>query len=149
MATTVRDLMRKNVFTIRDTASIQNSAKEMDNRKVSSLLVVDRNGKAKGLITERDLVRKVCIKNVRTSEVKNKQVMSSPLITINSTSSPSVAADLMLKHNVRHLLVVDENSEDNEKPIGMITPLDFTKYQEYLRDDENKESIEMILEYYI
>lgn len=149
MTTTVSDLMRKNVFTIRDTASIQNSAKEMNNRKVSSLLVVDRNGKAKGLITERDLVRKVCIKNVRTSEVKNKQVMSSPLITINSTSSPSVAADLMLKHNVRHLLVVDENSEDIEKPIGMITPLDFTKYEEFLRDDENKESIEMILEYYI
>jgi CBS domain-containing protein len=149
MTTTVSDLMRKNVFTIRDTASIQNSAKKMNNRKVSSLLVVDRNGKAKGLITERDLVRKACIKNVRTSEVKNKQVMSSPLITINSTSSPSVAADLMLKHNVRHLLVVDENSEDNGKPIGMITPLDFTKYEEYLRDDENKESIEMILEYYI
>ena len=121
----------------------------MNNRKVSSLLVEDRNGKAKGLITERDLVRKVCIKNVRTNEVKNKQVMSSPLITINSTSSPSVAADLMLKHNVRHLLVVDENSEDNGKPIGIITPLDFTKYEEYLRDDENKESIEMILEYYI
>jgi CBS domain-containing protein len=149
MTTTVSDLMRKNVFTIRETASIQNSAKEMNNKKVSSLLVVDRNGKAKGLITERDLVRKVCIKNVRTSEVKNKQVMSSPLITINSTSSPSVAADLMLKHNVRHLLVVDENSEDNGKPIGIITPLDFTKYEEYLRDDENKESIEMILEYYI
>ena len=70
MTTTVSDLMRKNVFTIRDIASIQNSAKEMNNRKVSSLLVVDRNGKAKGLITERDLVRKVCIKNVRTSEVK-------------------------------------------------------------------------------
>jgi CBS domain-containing protein len=149
MTTTVNDLMRKNVFTIRDTASIQNSAKEMNNRKVSSLLVVDRNGKVKGLITERDLVRKVCIKNVRTSEVKNNQVMTSPLITINSTSSPSVAADLMLKHNVRHLLVVDENSEDNEKPIGIITPLDFTKYEEFLRDDENKESIEMILEYYI
>ena len=149
MTTTVRDLMRKNVFTIRDTASIQNTAKEMNNKKVSSLLVVDRNGKAKGLITERDLVRKVCIKNVRTSEVKNKQVMSSPLITINSTSSVSVTADLMLKHNVRHLLVVDENSEDNGKPIGIITPLDFTKYEEYLRDDENKESIEMILEYYI
>ena len=149
MTTTVTDLMRKNVFTIRDTASIQDTAKEMNNKKVSSLLVVDRNGKAKGLITERDLVRKVCINNVRTSEVKNEQVMSSPLITINSLSSPSVAADLMLKHNVRHLLVVDENSEDNRKPIGMITPLDFTKYEEYLRDDENKESIETILEYYI
>lgn len=149
MTTTVSDVMRKNVFTIKESASIQNTAKEMTDKKVSSLLVVDRNGKAKGLITERDLVRKACIKNVRMSEVKNKEVMSSPLIMIGSTSSPSVAADLMLKHNVRHLLVVDENSKDINKPIGIITPLDFTKYKEYLRDDENKESIEMILEYYI
>ncbi len=75
--------------------------------------------------------------------------MSSPLITIDAKSLPSTAADLMLKHNVRHLLVVDENSEDTRKLIGMITPLDFIKYGEYLRDDEDKESIEMILEYYI
>jgi CBS-domain-containing membrane protein len=75
--------------------------------------------------------------------------MSSPLITIDAKASPSIAADLMLKHNVRHLLVVDEDSEDTSKLIGMITPLDFTKYEEYLRDDENKESIETILEYYI
>jgi CBS domain-containing protein len=38
--------------------------------------------------------------------------MSSPLITISSTSSPSEAADMMLQHNVRHLLVVD-NSGNN------------------------------------
>jgi CBS domain-containing protein len=149
MTTTVSDLMRKNIFAIVESASIQNSAKEMNDKKVSSLLVVDRNGKPTGLITERDLVRKVCIKNVRTSEVKNKEVMSSPLITIDAKASPSIAADLMLKHNVRHLLVVDEDSEDTSKIIGMITPLDFTKYEEYLRDDENKESIETILEYYI
>jgi CBS domain-containing protein len=149
MTTAVSDLMRKNIFTIEESASIQNSAKEMNDKKVSSLLVVDRNGKPTGLITERDLVRKVCIKNVRTSEVKNKEVMSSPLITIDAKASPSIAADLMLKHNVRHLLVVDQDSEDTSKLIGMITPLDFTKYEEYLRDDENKESIETILEYYI
>jgi CBS domain-containing protein len=149
MTTTVSDLMRKNIFAIEESASIQNSAKEMNDKKVSSLLVVDRNGKPTGLITERDLVRKVCIENVRTSEVKNKEVMSSPLITIDAKGSPSIAADLMLKHNVRHLLVVDEDSEDTSKLIGMITPLDFTKYEEYLRDDENKESIETILEYYI
>jgi predicted transcriptional regulator len=75
--------------------------------------------------------------------------MSAPLITINSKSSPSIAADLMLRNNVRHLLVVDDNSKNASKPIGIITPLDFTKYEEYLRDDEDKESIEMILEYYI
>jgi CBS domain-containing protein len=149
MTTTVSDLMRKNVFTIEESASIQNSAMKMRDKKVSSLLVVDSDGKPIGLVTERDLVRKVCSNDVRTSEVKNKDIMSSPLITIDSKSSPSIAADLMLKHNVRHLLVVDGNSKDTTKLIGMITPLDFTKYEEYVRDDENKENIEMILEYYI
>jgi hypothetical protein len=47
------------------------------------------------------------------------------------------------------LLVIDDKSGDINKPIGMITPLDFTKYQEYTRDDEHKDAIEEILEYYI
>jgi hypothetical protein len=63
--------------------------------------------------------------------------------------SASIAADLMLKNNVRHLLVIDEKSNDVNKPIGMVTPLDFTKVGEYSRDYEDKNSIEMILEYYI
>jgi len=149
MTTTVSDLMRKNVFTIKESDTIQNSAMKMKDNKVSSLLVVDSGGKPTGLVTERDLVRKVCINDVRTTEVKNKEIMSTPLITIDSKSSPSIAADLMLKHNVRHLLVVDGNSKDASKLVGMVTPLDFTKYEEYVRDDEDKESIEMILEYYI
>lgn len=55
--------------------------------------------------------------------------MSSPLITIDSKSSPSVAADMMLQTNVRHLLVVDDAKYDINKPIGIVTPLDFTKYE--------------------
>jgi CBS domain-containing protein len=121
----------------------------MKDKKVSSLLVLDRDGKPIGLVTERDLVRKACIDDVRTSEVTNKEIMSSPLITIDSKSSPSLAADLMLKYNVRHLLVIDDKSDDMNRPVGMITPLDFTKYQEYTRGDEDKDSIEKILEYYI
>jgi CBS domain-containing protein len=75
--------------------------------------------------------------------------MSFPLITINSNSSPSIAADMMLQNNVRHLLVVDNDDKSSlNKPIGIITPLDFTKYQEYTNDEE-KDSIEKILEYYI
>ena len=149
MTITVGDLMRKKVDTIEETASIQETAKKMKDKKVSSLLVLDINGKPIGLVTERDLVRKVCINDVRTSEVTNQGIMSSPLITIDSNSSPSTAADMMLRHNVRHLLVIDDNSVDINKPIGMVTPLDFTKYQEYTRDGEHKDAIEEILEYYI
>ena len=149
MTLAVSDLMRKKVDTIEETASIQETAKKMKDEKVSSLLVLDRDGKPIGLVTERDLVRKVCVDDVRTSEVTNKEIMSSPLITIDSKSSPSSAADLMLKYNVRHLLVIDDKSDDINRPVGMITPLDFTKYQEYTRDDEDKDNIEKILEYYI
>lgn len=149
MTTTVNDLMRKRVDTIEEAASIQETAKKMADKKVSSLLVLDRDGKPIGLVTERDIVRKVCINNVRTGEVKNKEIMSFPLITIDSRSSPSIAADTMLRCNVRHLIVIDDKSADANKPVGMITPLDFTKYQEYTRDDEDKETIEKILEYYI
>ena len=65
MTTTVSDLMRKNVFTIKESASIQNSAKKMKDKKVSSLLVLDKDDKPIGLVTERDIVRKVCINDVR------------------------------------------------------------------------------------
>lgn len=149
MTTTVSDVMRKRLDTVEEGASIQETAKKMRDKNVSSLLVVDTEGKPKGLVTERDIVRKVCINNVRVGEVTNKEIMSYPLITIDSKSSTSIAADTMLRCNVRHLIVVDETSTDISKPIGMLTPLDFTKYEEYTRNGEERESVEKILEYYI
>ena len=75
--------------------------------------------------------------------------MPSPLITISSRPSPSEAADMMLQHNVRHLLVVDNtsNNDDVNTPVGIITPLDFTRYQGDI-DNKDKDAIEKILEYY-
>jgi CBS domain-containing protein len=146
MNMTVRDIMRKKLETIEEMASVQEAAKKMKDKNVSSLVVVDEKGKPQGLLTERDLVRKICIDDIHTSTVTNKEIMSSPLITINSQSLPSIAADMMLQNNVRHLLVVDDKY-DVKKPIGIITPLDFTRYQEYT--DNYKDAIEKILEYYI
>ena len=121
----------------------------MKDKNVSSLVVVDVNGKPQGLVTERDLVRKVCINDIRTSTITNKEIMSSPIIAIKHDSSPSEAADMMLQYNIRHLLVVHNTNNDlNNNPIGILTPLDFTRYQEYANDNE-KDSIEKILEYYI
>jgi CBS domain-containing protein len=146
MNMTVRDIMRKKLQTIEEMASVQEAAKKMKDKNVSSLVVVDEKGKPQGLVTERDLVRKICIDDVHTSTVTNKEIMSSPLITIDPQSLPSIAADMMLQNNVRHLLVVDDKYDVN-KPIGIITPLDFTRYQEYT--DNYKDAIEKILEYYI
>ena len=149
MTDTVRDLMRKKIETIEESASVQEAAKKMKEKNISSLVVADKNGKPQGLITERDLVRKICIRDVYTSKIINKEIMSSPLITIESKSLPSEAVDVMLQNNVRHLLVIDNESfEDVNKPIGIITPLDFTKSQGYEGSDDS-DTIEKLLEYYI
>jgi CBS domain-containing protein len=149
MTNTVRDLMRKKLVTIKESASVQEAANKMKEKNVSSLVVVDGNGRPVGLITERDLVRKICINDIHTSKVINKDIMSSPLITVKSKSLTSEAVDIMLQNNVRHLLVIDnESSEDVNKPIGIITPLDFTRSQGYAGSDDNN-TIEKLLEYYI
>lgn len=148
MTTTVRDIMRKNLYTIGESASIQDTAKIMNENNVSSLLILDKYGKPAGLVTERDLVRKVCIKDLRTSQVTNKEIMSAPLITIDCKDSPWAAVDLMLQYKVRHLLVIDNESVDSTKPVGITTSRDLIRYEEFTRDDERKD-LEMILEYYI
>jgi signal-transduction protein with cAMP-binding, CBS, and nucleotidyltransferase domain len=149
MKGTVGDFMRKNLITIEESASVQEAANKMKDKNVSSLVVIDEISRPLGLITERDLVRKVCTQGVSTGKLMNKEIMSSPLIAIESKSSASEAVDMMLKNNVRHLLVVDsKSSEGLNKPIGIVTPLDFTKSEGYAGSDEN-DTIEKLLEYYI
>ena len=141
--------MRKKLVTIEESSSVQESANRMKDKNVSSLIVVDTNGRPLGLITERDLVRKVCIHDVSASEIINRDIMSSPLISIESESSQSEAVDIMLQNNVRHLLVVDnESSENVNKPIDIVTPLDFTRSEGYEGSDDN-DTIEKLLVYYI
>jgi CBS domain-containing protein len=153
MATTLRDIMRKRPETIDDSASVQDAAKKMRDKDVSSLIVVDRDGRPQGLVTERDLVTKICVDDTFTSAITNKQIMSVPLITIDSTSTPAIAADTMLRCNVRHLLVIDDkNNNDKSDPkhfVGIITPLDFARYEEFPNDEVGKDEIERMLEYYI
>jgi CBS domain-containing protein len=147
--TTVSDFMRKKIETIGESDSVQESARKMKEKNVSSLLVVDKDGNPKGLITERDLVRKACINDIHLSTVTNRELMSSPLIIIDSKESPSIAADLMLQNNIRHLLVVDKSTSNADRPIGILTPLDFTRYQEFENEDVDKDDIAKILEYYL
>ncbi len=145
MTLTISDIIKKELETIEEMTSVQEAAKKMKDKKVSSLVVVDTDGKPLGLVTERDLVTKVCINDIHTSTVRTREIMSSPLITINSSSSPSAAAQMMLKNNIRHLLVLDDKSNAN-KPIGIVTPLNFTRYREYTAD-EDTEAIKAVLNY--
>jgi len=137
-------MMTKELETIEESSSIQDAAKRMRDTNVSSLVVVDRGGKPRGIVTERDIVRKACVNDVSTSKVANKEVMSSRLITIDPDSSASTAVDIMLRNNIRHLLVVDK--DNTEKPIGMITPLDLR--DEEFTDEGLRDAIEELSMYY-
>ena len=148
MQITVDEIMSTKIETIEEFASVQEGALKMEDKNKSSLIVIDSFGKPKGLVTERDLVRKICVKDISPSKVMIKEIMSLPLITINPNESLSSAIDMMLQHNIRHLLVVDNKTEMN-KPLGIVTPRDLTRYQEFTRDDTNKDTMVKILEYYI
>jgi CBS domain-containing protein len=144
MTITVSDMMTKRLETIEESSSIQDAAKKMRDTNVSSLLVIDSEGKSCGIVTERDIVRKACVNDVSTSKVTNKEIMSPKLITIDSDSSASTAVDIMLLNNIRHLLVVDKDNA--RKPIGMITPLDLR--EEEFTDEGLRDAIGELSTYY-
>ena len=146
----IGEIMTKKLETIAISNSAQEAAKKMRDKNVSSLLVIDNsnnnNSKPIGIVTERDLVRKVCVNDASSKHTVVQEITSSPLITIDAISSVEVAADVMAQNKVRHLLVVENN--DVNKPLGIITPGDFTDYlKENLNiDDVNAKIIESIKE---
>ena len=147
-AISIGGLMTERLKTIESSSTAQEASKKMRDNNISSLVVVDNknNNKPIGIVTERDLVRKVCVNDANSSKMLIKNIMSSPLVTIDSMSSVEVAADIMSQNKVRHLLVVEENTDttnsDNDdynitRPLGIITPSDFVGYlKENLNIDE-------------
>ena len=127
----VGELMTQKLETIGTSSSSQEASKKMRDNNVSSLVVIDdSNNKPIGIVTERDLVRKVCVNdtssNSSSSKMLIKNIMSSPLVTIDATLSVEAAADAMIQNKVRHLLVVENN--DINRPLGIVTPTDFVGY---------------------
>jgi CBS domain-containing protein len=126
MTQSIAEIMTEKLETIIITGSAQDAAKKMSDKDVSSLVVTDNNNKPVGIITERDLVRKVSVNDVNSSNVLIKDILSSPLVTIDSKLTIEGAADTMVNNKVRHLLVVDNNNIN--RPIGVITATDFASY---------------------
>jgi signal-transduction protein with cAMP-binding, CBS, and nucleotidyltransferase domain len=132
--------MTQKLVTIAASNSAQEAAIKMRENDTSSLVVIDENNKAVGIVTERDLVTRVCVHGESSKTAKLEQVMSSPVVTIDALSSVEVAADIMTQNGVRHLLVAED--EDISKPLGIISTSDFVKYlRENLKMDGSKGAI--------
>ncbi len=120
-ATPIVEIMSKEPVTIIPEASVEEAATMMKDRDVGSLLVVSGD-KPSGIVTERDLVEKVVAQDRRPSEVKVKEVMSSPVQTIGPYHEVLEAARIMADLKIRRLAVVEEGNV-----VGLITEKDILR----------------------
>ena len=106
----VKDVMSSPVVTLDEGATSNKVANFMDENKLGCLIVTNKTGKPVGIITERDLVIRVLAKNLKPDAVKAKEIMTSPLVTIEPEATISEAARRMSRLNIRRLGVIYKGS---------------------------------------
>jgi CBS domain-containing protein len=145
MPTSIGEIMTQKLETVDPSNTAQEAAKRMADKNVSSLVVIDKAAKPIGIVTERDLVRQVCVNDASSSAVIIHHIMSSPLVTIDANSSVEEAADIMIQNKVRHLLVVSENGN---RALGILTSSNFTSYlkEKLNMDDVNARILQSLAE---
>ncbi|MCV0431717.1 CBS domain-containing protein [Nitrosopumilus sp.] len=114
---TIADVMTKSVISVDSTMTINEAAKMMEDAKVGAVIVTEDNLPV-GIITDRDFSVKVAAHAYQITDPV-KQIMSTPLFSINSDESVRMAADLMHERGIRKLPVVDD-----DEIVGIITATD-------------------------
>jgi len=85
-------------------------------------LLVTRHGKDVGILTAGDIISKVIAKKDNPETIKVKEIMSTPIVTADRKIIAEDAIRMMVKNNVRRLLITD-----NEEIVGIFTTSDITK----------------------
>ena len=114
---TVADIMTKSVISVDSSITINESAKMMEDAKVGAIIVMENNLPV-GIVTDRDFAVKVAAHAYQIASPV-KQIMSTPLFTINLDESVRTAADLMHERGIMKLPVIED-----EKVVGIITARD-------------------------
>ena len=113
----IGDVMTKSVISVDAALTINETAKMMEDAKVGAVIVMEDNVPV-GIVTDRDFSVKVAAHAYQITEPV-KQIMSSPLFSINSDESVRIAADLMHERKIRKLPVIDDGNV-----VGIITATD-------------------------
>ena len=114
----VRDVMTRTVVTATPDMSAAQAGKKMVENRVGSVIIV-KDGRPVGIVTESDMVAKVIFKNVKPSSIKLEQLMSKPLITTKSSDDIHEAVLMMAQKKIRRLPVID-----GDELVGIITDAD-------------------------
>jgi len=118
----VDDFMNRNIIKIKSGQTGLDAAIFMTKNKVSSLLVVN-NDNIVGIITEKDLIRKVVALNQNINTVTVESFMSSPILYIKSNSTLRECVLMMKENKVNHLVV-----SSNDQVLGIITLSDILPF---------------------
>ena len=105
----VKDVMAYPAITEDEDAAVAKISKGMKMSGIGSV-VITKDDEPVGIVTDRDIVTKVIMTDRNPDEVKAKEIMSFPLITIEADASLIGACKLLLEKGIRRLLVV-ENGE--------------------------------------
>lgn len=115
----VDDVMSSPVVTIKDTDTVLAAAKLMKKNEIGCVVVVDKTGNPRGIITERDIVRRVSAFDMLPSKVQAGKSMTKPPATVESSTSVTDAAKKMRELKIRRLIVLQ-----GKKLMGIITSND-------------------------
>ncbi len=110
----VKDIMH-GITTIGFNASVRDAAGLMKDKEVGSLMV-EIAGDIKGIVTERDILKRVVAEGRDPNETRVMDIMTRQLVSIPSNAGIVEASQLLNKHNIRRLPV-----EENGKIIGIVT----------------------------
>jgi len=118
----VSQAMEKSVMVVELNITARECAVAMAKRGVSCA-VITQNGRAVGIVTERDLVSKVMAEAIDADKVLVRDIMSTPLIAIAPDALLKEAAELMVEYRVRRLVVLDGTSA----LVGIVTTGDIAR----------------------
>jgi len=102
----VRDIINRQITKLKVDATVKEAADLMLKNNIGSVLV-ERNGRSVGIVTERDVVKKIVATGLPPESTKLKDVMTSPLVAIDINASIGEAVQLMLRRKVRRLVATD------------------------------------------
>jgi len=112
---TVGSIARMPVPTVNRSETVSEIASLMVNSNIGAVIVM-RDTEPLGIVTERDLVRKVIYAGKDAREIVAQEIMTAPLITISFDRSVEDALEIMLHNHVRRLVVLK-----GESMVGLLT----------------------------
>jgi CBS domain-containing protein len=123
----VKEVMNRNVKTVRPEDTVKDAANIMNERRIGSLVVVSGTGEVVGILTERDILTDVVATGKSADEVKISEIMTPNIVTITPDRTLEEAADVMTENKIKKLPVVHEG-----RLVGIITATDLIAYEKDL-----------------